>query len=297
MRILFNNVNFKSRSGPNGFGLKLARQLHSRGHDIVNENADVALSFIQGNIKNIKNVLRLDGIYFNSAQAWRQLNEPIKQSYDLADEIIVQSNFNARLVREYFGKRENVHVIHNGTDLSTISSIPKAKLPIDFQSVWLCASSWRPHKRLKDNIHYFQRVADQDDVLIVAGDGDLSAMHAAKEAGENRIIYAGHLDWQSLIAAMQLADHFIHLAFLDHCPNVVVDALAAGCKIHCSSSGGTHEIAGANAAIIEEDTWDFLPLELYNPPPLQFSRIKSNKNYTIKNDIVEVASMYEDVLL
>ena len=33
--------------------------------------------------------------------------------------------------------------------------------------------------------------------------------------------------------------HFVHLAWLDHCPNVVVDARASGCKIVCSSAGGT----------------------------------------------------------
>ena len=58
-----------------------------------------------------------------------------------------------------------------------------------------------------------------------------------------------------------LSAAFIHLAWLDHCPNVVVDARAAACQIICSSAGGTKEIAGPSAIVIEEDEWDFEPVD------------------------------------
>jgi len=85
------------------------------------------------------------------------------------------------------------------------------------------------------------------------------------------------MDYHMLVALYRAADYFIHLAWLDHCPNVVVDARAAGAQIICSSAGGTKEIAGPDAVIIEEDEWDFEPCKLYEPPPMDFSRKQKNQ--------------------
>ena len=83
---------------------------------------------------------------------------------------------------------------------------------------------------------------------------------------------------------------------MDHCPNVVVDARAAGCKIICSSSGGTKEIAGDNSVIIEDMEWDLKPFELYSPPMLDFSRRSSNKEPECSIDMNNVTSEYVSFL-
>ena len=132
--------------------------------------------------------------------------------------------------------------------------------------MWLCASSWRPHKRLKANIDYFLSFAPSEAVLIVAG------ANPDYHVESDRIIYVGNRQWHELVSLMKRASTFIHLAWLDHCPNVVVDARAAGCRIVCSSSGGTNEIAGHDSTVIEEDVWDFSPIDLYDPPKLDFNR-------------------------
>ena len=73
----------------------------------------------------------------------------------------------------------------------------------------------------------------------------------------------------SLLSLYKRSKKFIHLAYLDHCPNVVVDAQAAGCEIICSSTGGTHEIVN-NGTIVNESEWDLKPCKLYNPPEINF---------------------------
>ena len=83
----------------------------------------------------------------------------------------------------------------------------------------------------------------------------------------------------------------IHLAFLDHCPNVVVDARACGCKIVVASSGGTKEIAGIDATVVEDIEWDYRPLELYSPPSLEYSK-KHKNNLDSVIDIDDVAARY-----
>lgn len=292
MRFLFNNVDFCSRSGPNGFGLKLAEQFLKMNHEVVNADPDVVLNFIQGNIPGHRNVLRLDGIYFNTDHDWKNQNEPIAASYRLADAIIVQSEFNKELVFNYFGARNNVHVINNGTNIDLIESIPPAKTEAPRNKNWMCASSWRPHKRLKDNIMYFLEFADDQSTMYVAGSGDLSGLQEVKD---RRVKYVGDLPWNQLISLMKSCSNFVHLAYLDHCPNVVVDARAAGCKIHCSSTGGTKEVVGSGAEIVLEEAWDFKPTALYRPPSLDFHTIKvfdNNSNIDIKN----VAEKYANVL-
>ena len=125
--------------------------------------------------------------------------------------------------------------------------------------------------------------------MIIAGD------KTEKTPKQKNIFYVGSLTITELISVYKRADYFLHLAWLDHCPNVVVDARAAGCQIICSSAGGTQEIAGPEAIVIEEDKWDFQPVPLYHPPPLDFSRKIKNK-WEIGYNMDSVAISYYNFL-
>lgn len=293
MRILLDNVNVNSSSGPNSFGRRLMIESQNTGH-IVGPNVfdpDVQLSFIMATQKKTKMALRLDGIYFNSRQDWEKLNSPIKQSFEQAELVVYQSNFNKKLTERYFGTAKKSVVINNGTCLQTIDAIPKFNHPeLDkYSEVWSCASSWRPHKRLKENIGYFLEKSPEDSCLVVAGE---NPDHVVKHP---RILYAGQLSWEQCVTLYKRSSTFLHLAFLDHCPNVVVDARAAGCKLVVASSGGTKEIAGPNSVIIEDLDWDLSPLDLYSPPSLDYSKARKNE---INSDIniVSVSRRYIEAL-
>lgn len=290
MKVIFDNVNFSSSSGPNSFALKLAQVFHEK--NILcpeGEKPSAQLSFIQSNLKLAPIFQRLDGIYFNISQDWKSLNYPIKNTFDASIGVIYQSAFNKKLTEEYFGKKDNFAIIHNGTNLELISRIPLLQNPIldSFSTVYCCASTWRPHKRLRSNIDYFLSCASEDSCLVVAGDG-------AEQNGlisHPRIFYVGSLEYTQLISLYKRADFFIHLAYLDHCPNVVVDARASGCEIICADSGGTKEVAGSNAKVIKDKSWNFEPLELYNPPKLDFSDTVSSMQPP-SNNILDVADSY-----
>ena len=101
MKIFFDNVNFQSNSGPNSFGLKLAKELEKKGYRInKDESPDVQLSFIQATRKIAPLIQRLDGIYFNSEQDWKAQNKPIQLTYENAEGVIYQSNFNKTLTEK-----------------------------------------------------------------------------------------------------------------------------------------------------------------------------------------------------
>ena len=298
MNIFLENVNFESRSGPNSFGKKLANQFIKNGHKVESGTPrsipDIQLSFVMSSFRIsplVPIVQRLDGIYFNSEQDFNDLNSPIESTYLSSDAVIFQSEFNRDLTFHYFGTKENYKIIRNGTDVDLIQSIdPIKNEKIDtFNDVWCCASSWRPHKRLKENIRYFLEFAPDDACLVIAGENPDVMI------SDKRIFYAGNLDWISLIGLYRKASHFLHLAWLDHCPNVVIDARAAGCNIVCSSAGGTKEIAGINSTIIVEDDWDFSPVKLYHPPPMDFS-LKEICKHSSEVDINKTYRNYLEVL-
>lgn len=297
MRILFENVDFNSRTGPNGFGLKLAKNLIKDGNEIVSNNPDVCLSFIQSTNLFFPTVLRLDGIYFNSDQDWQKMNELIKYSYQKSESVIIQSHFDKDLVFKFFGQRENVFVIPNGTDIGEISKINPAIDPNRFprEKVWMCASSWRPHKRLDENIRLFQERADSDSVLLIAG-SNIERNIFRKERIDQRIRILGDLSWEQMISCMKSSGNFLHLAWLDHCPNVVIDAKAAGCKVHVSNSGGTPEIIDEEDFLYEDSYFDFSPVSLYSPPELNFVEMKINKIKKFDFDISSSALKYYSVM-
>lgn len=299
MKILFDNVDFSSNSGPNGFGKKLASVLVKDNIIFTTPpyNVDVQLTFIESRLgKRAPTVHRLDGVYFNSAQDWKSLNSSIKRTFDIADAVIYQTEFDKSLVNKFFGDRDNGHVINNGTDLAAISMIDVAKLPeIDekYDVVWACASQWRPHKRLSENVRYFQEHRGMKDCLLVAG--ELNVPAGSINDNLRDVYFLGNLVWEDLISLYKRAKKFIHLSLCDHCPNVVVDAHACGCEIICSSTGGTEEIAGLNSTVIIEPEWNFEPFALYEPAKLDFTKFRQGK-FRSNHDIVEVAKHYQEIL-
>ena len=269
MNIYLDNVNLFSTSGPNHFASKLRKYMEKRGNTFnSNDVYDAQLSFISA-ANNVAPIYqRLDGIYFNSEQDFKELNRSISETYNESRGVIFQSNFNKKLTFEYFGEHQNSIVIHNGADLEYIDRTPILTNEVldSHENVWCCASSWRPHKRLDENIRYFLEHSSEKDCLVVAGSGD-----QPQRQEHDRVYYVGNLPIKTLISLYKRSKYFVHLAYLDHCPNVVVDASACGCHVICSSSGGTKEIAG-DATVIEEDVWDLKPIKLYEPPKMDFTR-------------------------
>ena len=299
MKVFSHNFNPNSNSGPNKFTRTLFNQL-ARDKKIVLSNqkdADVEFCLIQQQVHKVKPmVLRLDGIWFNSEQNYKEQNKIIEYSYKNADAVVFQSNFNKKLTESWFGEHQNSHVIHNAADLDLIKAANLNYWDEKFgkdTEVWSCASSWRPHKRLDENIRYFLEFAPKDAILAVAGKS--SASEKLNNRFNERIKFLHELDYMSLLSLYKRSSTFVHLAYLDHCPNVVVDAQAAGCKIICSSTGGTKEIV-RNGIVIHEKEWDFKPIKLYSPPEINFSENFRKREEENKDSIVKCSEKYYNVM-
>ena len=293
MDIHFDNVDLSSSSGPNSFAAKLAKYLVAEGNLLTPlQDADIALTFIETHrlwYSRKPYVQRLDGIYFNTRQNYELQNSNIKRTYRLAKGVIFQTEFNKSLITKYFGQRKTNTIINNGADLETIDNTQPLKSEVfeKYDKIWCSASKWRPHKRLNDNVQYFLEHSGPNDLMLVAG--DVTDLDTIKD---QKIKYLGNLQQNHLYSIYKACDNFIHLAWLDHCPNVVVDARACGCNIVCSSAGGTVEIAGKNATVIQEEDWNFEPVDLYSPPKLDFSA-KMVNNIDSELDMKIIAKQYE----
>ena len=292
MKLFFDNFDLNSNSGPNSFGRQLLFELKRKGHQIDFQNPEIQLSFIQIAQKNAPKIIqRCDGIYHNSAGNYLLQNQPIQQSYNIADGVIIQSQFDKKLINSFFGERKKCFIINNGTDLNYINSIPSIqnKMLDKYETIWTSASMWagRGHKRLNENIRFFLEHSSKKDCLIVMGEAS-----EADVVENERIIFTGTIPWANMISIFKRAKYMIHTAFLDHCPNVVIDARACGCHIICSNSGGTPEIAGYQATIIEDAPYDFTPIDLYSPPPLDFSR-KSVIDKPMDNSDIDIKNVAE----
>ena len=286
MNIFLENVILGSPTGPNHFGAKLAKYVKRAGHFCVTNvypPPDIQLSFIESyrRLDETPMVQRLDGIYFDIGKDHMKQNKNIVDTYNIADGIVFQSNYSKNLVFKYFGECENYTVINNGADLDLINETkPFYNRDLeDYDNIWCCASNWRGWKRLTDNIQYFLEFSGEKDCLIVAGIPPKSEM-----LEHDRIFYIGQISPATLFSIFKISKHFIHLARYDACPNVVVDARAAGCHIICCSEGGTKEVAGKGATVVVEEPWDLSPVDVDNPPRLSFNNI-------IENDIISNIDM------
>lgn len=307
MKIWIDGVDETSSSGPNSFAIQLMGAFKRRGYSCVTlpeNDIDVRLSFISSTpgFSSIPTVLRLDGVWFNTRQNWRLLNEPIKTSYNTANHVIVQSFFDLDLIEHYFGKKKpgSISVIHNSVDLDDVYMIPKIGTEtlmstFGFEQAWLCASHWRPHKRLSENVRYFHEFSNKSTCFLIAGLG--LNYQEIDDVTSDRVFYLGELDRKTLVSYMKSSERFVHLAYLDHSPNVVTLARACDCDITCSISGGTNEIAGTSATVFDDVQWNFEPIDLYSPPLLDFRKCAKSTKIEPHLSIDDAIILYEHALV
>ena len=305
MKILLDNVNLDSSSGPNHFGKKLKARLNTMGHVCSTgvTAPDVQLSFIETHMVSPRApmILRLDGIYFDTDSDFVLQNKNILRSYKMASGVIFQSEYCKELIFKFFGEHQNCEVIHNGADIEYINSIPAMKngLTAEHENIWCCASSWyynndpntpRRWKRLKENVEFFQQYGGVNDCLVVAGD-----VAERDRVSDKRVVYAGRLPVDRLFSLYKASKHFVHLASPDACPNVVVDARASGCRVICSSLGGAKEIAGPDAMVVQEGVWDYEPMQLNAQRSMDLTNINTNC-YNAEMDMRKIAEQYSNFL-
>ena len=194
-------------------------------------------------------ILRLDGIYFDKAETYgsnKGLNKRIFRSISRASGIIFQSLYSHKLVESHYGRIDvpNV-VILNGARVQQRQNASRKKAGLEQGRIRtiICAAKWRKHKRLEAIIQVVRELNKNGNyelvILGVVDEGRVS---------DPFVKYIGHVHQDSISKYFDSADLFLHLCWLDSCPNAVVEAITHGLPVVCSNQGGTPEIVRATNA-------------------------------------------------
>lgn len=276
MKIHFDNVDPSARTGPNTFATRLAKSLFEAGHDVVTEgsSADVSLVFIEPTGRQLAKrvVQRLDGIWFRP-QDFRTKNVRIEELYHRADAVVFQSNFDKVMTTKWFGSPKHGNVIHNGINMTRVNEVTIPELAVIRalnEKVFVCSSNWHPQKRLRDNLRLFDRVQRSqfpNSCLFVMG------ANPDVRVPNPHVMYMGTQPPEVYLQVFAVADWMLHVAWADHCPNVVIEALSQGTPVVCSEVGGTKELVGGFGVVLKEDPYDFELADYDNPPQLDITQI------------------------
>lgn len=303
VKIFFDNVNFESRTGPNSFARRLANEFFKSGHEITgHDECDVHLSFIEQVFPKAPNsvlVQRLDGIWFKP-EDFHTKNTGIKKTYDSSDGVIWQTEFDKQMITKFWGSK-NGKVIGNGMLKCKTAVVNEwlANVRKSYSKVFCCSANWHRQKRLKENTLLALQLFDQNPnscLLVCGSNPDYVIAHPS-------IFYLGDLPHEILMQVYEISDWMIHLAWLDHFPNTVVESIMHNTPVIHSDSGGTKEVVlGSGLTIKEKDQFEFSLCDYEKPPDLEISSFRladvqvSNEHLNIEIVARQYIDFFENLL-
>ena len=278
MKIHLDNVNMGSTSGPNSFAKRLVMGLIESGHNVElydGRNADVSIVFIEPSGRPLANkvVQRLDGIWFSPSE-FETKNSAIKKLYQSADGVIWQSDFDRGMTSKWWGQPKSGTVIRNGINTSEIKKfqIPALEqIRQQYEMLFVCSANWHPQKRLTTNIELYKHLRSfySSTALIVLGSNPT-------KVADPHIFYAGSQPHDVCLEIFSASNWMLHTAWLDHCPNTVVESLSQGTPVICSEHGGTKELIQEFGIILKESQeYNFELTDYDNPPRIDVTQIKN----------------------
>jgi len=247
----------------------------------ANDKPNIQLSFVRFGIHtNLPKILRLDGIYYDSATDYNNRNLAISNGHQIADGIIYQSIHSSMMCGKYLGKKKNLvstKIIYNGIDPNWCGS------PIEHDGINIAvANKWRRHKRLKETIELFIEFLKikPNSMLHIFG-----RLHDNIEIKHPKIKYYGQVEREKLIDIYRKTDFTLHLSKRDSCPNSVVEYIGAGIPVITTNNcGGATEMCKlTEGCIIIDNDGDYNNLDPVSHYQESWNILPKN----VKNDILD----------
>ncbi len=265
-----------------------------RSHDI-----SLHISKIKIATAGKKNIVRIDGCIMDITKNYKKANKAFRKAFQRADGVIYQTNFCKKACNKFIGSPAcDTDVIFNGADVHRTDNVSPANK--ENSNVFITASRWRPQKRLKDIVETFLLADKKDSILYVAGDLSKSGTSIKWRKKylniSKRVKYLGVLSQEQLLSYLKISDAFIHLSWIDWCPNSVVEAISASIPVICNNVGGTQELVRPSGGIVcdIDKPYNFKPCNLYSPPDFDRDIIISAMDKACSDDIV-IDSSHVDI--
>lgn len=254
------NENLKDKSsGKIKFLKHLSETLQDMGVKYDSKNPDVLLH-IGRDYKNYMNksklICRLDGLHINSKDNYKKNNDKIKKAVNESSAIIYQNEFCKASYETFFPK----FAIKKNTCILNGAKINKKN---DKDGSYIANVKWRPHKRPKETAESFLLALEMGLDSVLYFTGEVEEKYKIKH---KNIKYLGWVQDEKLHNMLDSCSYGIHIAWLDWCPNTVVEYMCNHIPVVCTDSGGTKFIVKNNGIVAKDYNWDYKPHALYNPP-------------------------------
>lgn len=172
-----------------------------------------------------------------------------------ADAIICVSQATADDVEKFYGRTENVFVVHHGVDLKkfAFSSAATNGLKSVRRPYVLFVGQIQPRKNIVRLIEAFEILAREDkdlQLVIAGGHGWLKEpiLRRAKDSEfKDRILLPGAVPDDTLPSLYANAEVFVLPSLYEGFGMPVLEAMACGCPVAISSTSSLPEVAGAAA--------------------------------------------------
>jgi glycosyltransferase involved in cell wall biosynthesis len=273
-----------SFGGPSAFAYKFAQFLHKRNIPYtfdLNGRYDVLLAVATGPdpelVKKIKEkgtkvLYRINGVYLGREGYLSYDNKVLHQLHNFADKVIYQSKFSIMEVREYLGVdiEADPTIIYNGVDTSLFSPEGEKLEREEYEHVLLSAGLFRPNKRAQDVIDAMPYILEKfpNTLYAIVGPesyGDILRTITDKIKYYNikkNAVFIGPVEQSIIPIYYRSADIFMHLAWLDPCPNTVIEAMACGLPVIHAATGGTRELINEPELMIDSEYDNAKPYSL-----------------------------------
>ncbi|NBP00899.1 MAG: glycosyltransferase family 1 protein, partial [Proteobacteria bacterium] len=201
-----------------------------------------------------------------------------------SDAVIWQSEFDKGMTTKWWGHHKNGSIIRNGINAPEIKKfhIPTLEqIRKQYEMLFVCSANWHPQKRLNENVELYKHLRNfySSAALIVLGSN-------ATKIADPHIFYAGSQPHEVCLEIFSAANWMLHLAWLDHCPNTVVESLSQKTPVICSEHGGTKELVQGYGIILKEkNDYNFELANYDDPPSIDITQIteKLPKKEELKN--------------
>lgn len=212
-----------------------------------------------------------------------------------ADFIFTHTGANLEQLKSLGIDVSKVTVVHRGTTVSNF--LPLIENSSKDKNSWIAAGRLIPLKNFETIIEVFSAFNKKcnDSKLFICGDGILrnkleESVHSRQLV--DNILFKGHVTQKQLLEQMGNADVMILLSSTERLPNVVKEAMLAGCICIVSETLGIDELIehGVTGFIVPHKDYSKIPLMILGLNEQEKQQIRHKaREFIINNFDVEVS--------
>lgn len=214
-----------------------------------------------------------------------------------ADFIFTHAKANIPQLNKMNIKTDRINVIHRGINIKDLSLVIENIHKKSNQII--CAGRFLPDKGFDKVINIFSKLNKNinNSNLVLVGYGSAQSDLEKQTIDlkiESNVTFTGYLSQNDVLKFMAESDIFLFLSSKagERLPNVVKEAMLAGCICIVSNTPGIDELIedGKTGFIIEENNYDLIPNLISSLNEIKKEEIRANaKEFILKNFDVELS--------